>query len=190
MTDKSTPFVSRAGSKLDHALKEFGVNPKGLICADFGCNSGGFTDCLLQSGAKKVYAVDTAKNCLDWNLRHKDSVVIMEQYNAMHVRLPEKVDLIVSDVAWTRQVNILPSIERNLKTDGQAITLIKPHYEAEREQLEKGKVADKYLDEIVENMRKEFSKAGFEVVGIVESPIKGKSGGNTEFLAHLKLKKG
>src|SRR4051812_11330036 len=96
-------FISRAGQKLDHALTAFGVGVGGLVCADLGSNTGGFVDCLLQRGASRVYAVDTGYGVLDWKLRKDPRVVVMERTNAMHVRLPEPVDLVTIDVAWTRQ---------------------------------------------------------------------------------------
>jgi 23S rRNA (cytidine1920-2'-O)/16S rRNA (cytidine1409-2'-O)-methyltransferase len=102
------PFVSRAGLKLDHALTAFAVDVTGLVCADLGCNAGGFTDCLLQRGAAKVYAVDTGYGALDWKLRKDPRVVVMERTNAMHVTLPEPVGFVCIDVAWTRQRRILP----------------------------------------------------------------------------------
>src|SRR4051812_36399113 len=102
-------FVSRAGQKLYHGLTEFKINPAGLVAADLGCNTGGFTDCLLQLGARKVYAVDTGYGVLDYKLRKDPRVVVMERTNAMHVVLPEMVGIVVIDVAWTRQKNILPA---------------------------------------------------------------------------------
>lgn len=184
--DNSKAFVSRAGLKLDHALKEFRLDVKGLTCADFGCNLGGFTDCLLQQGTKKVYAVDTSKNCLEYNLRSNPKVVIVEQTNAMHVKLPEKMDLIVSDVAWTKQERILPAIKQNLKEGGLAISLIKPHYEAHRLELTRGKVNEDALPAIIERVENIFTDNGFELIAITKSPITGRSGKNTEYLALLK----
>src|SRR5438034_4090953 len=102
-------FVSRAGQKLEHALSIFGVDVTGFVCADLGCSTGGFTDCLLQRGAAKVYAVDTGYGVLDWKLRTNERVVVMERTNAMHVTLPEPVDLVTIDVAWTKQRHILPA---------------------------------------------------------------------------------
>src|SRR2546421_8918289 len=119
-------FVSRAGQKLDHALATFAIDVTGRICADLGCSTGGFVDCLLQRGAKKVYAIDTGYGVLDWKLRNDPRVVVMERTNAMHLELPEKVDLITIDVAWTRQRFILPAAARWLKDDGTVVTLIKP----------------------------------------------------------------
>jgi 23S rRNA (cytidine1920-2'-O)/16S rRNA (cytidine1409-2'-O)-methyltransferase len=125
-------FVSRAGLKLDHALEVFGMAVAGLICADLGCNAGGFTDCLLQRGATRVYAVDTGYGALEWKLRKDPRVVVMERTNAMHVVLPEKVAFICIDVAWTKQRNILPAAVKLLAEGGEIVTLIKPHYEAPR----------------------------------------------------------
>src|SRR5690349_10406174 len=124
-------FVSRAGLKLDHALAVFGIDVADLICCDFGSNTGGFVDCLLQRGAAKVYAVDTGYGVLEWKLRKDPRVVVMERTNAMHVTLPEPVALVTIDVAWTKQRNILPSARRILTPAGRVVTLIKPHYEAE-----------------------------------------------------------
>jgi 23S rRNA (cytidine1920-2'-O)/16S rRNA (cytidine1409-2'-O)-methyltransferase len=180
-------FVSRAGLKLEQALKEFKLSVQDLVCADFGCNLGGFTDCLLQSGAKKIYSVDTSKNCLEWNLRNNPKVTVLEQTNAMHVELPEKMDLIVSDVAWTKQEKILPAIKLNLKDSGLAITLIKPHYESKREELHRGKVKEEFLEDILERTKLKFKENGFELLSLTKSPITGRSGKNTEYLALLKL---
>src|SRR4051812_44384353 len=121
------PFVSRAGLKLDHALAHFGIDVAGLVCADLGCNAGGFTDCLLQRGAAKVYAVDTGYGMLDYKLRKDPRVVVMERTNAMHAELPETVDLVVIDVAWTKQRHILPAARRMVKPQGAVVTLVKPH---------------------------------------------------------------
>src|SRR5690349_7684074 len=118
-------FVSRAGAKLDHALNLFQIDVTGLMCADLGSNVGGFVDCLLARGAGKVYAVEKGYGVLEWRLRNDPRVVVMERSNAMHVHLPEPVDLVTIDVAWTRQKNILPAARRLLKTDGRVISLIK-----------------------------------------------------------------
>src|SRR5438046_1543242 len=105
-------FASRAGQKLNHALDVFVIDVTGLICADLGSNVGGFVDCLLQRGAAKVYAVEKGYGVLEWRLRKDPRVVVMERVNAMHVKLPEAVDLVTIDVAWTRQRNILPAAAR------------------------------------------------------------------------------
>src|SRR3569623_385074 len=113
-----TEFVSRAGQKLEHALASFRCDVNGFVCADFGSNTGGFTDCLLKRGAAKVYAIDTGYGVLDWKLRKDPRVVVMERTNAMHVTLPEPVALVVIDVAWTRQRHILPAARLLLKDEG------------------------------------------------------------------------
>lgn len=181
-------FVSRGGEKLQFALDKFSVDPSGLICADFGASTGGFTDCLLQNGALKVYAVDNGYGVLDWKLRNDGRVVCMERTNAMFVNLPEKVDLIVIDAGWTRQSKILPSAIENIRPDGIIISLIKPHYEADKSEMFKGKVLDKQIDDILNRVKTEIDKLGFDIIDVIESPIKGARGDNREFLAFLKLK--
>src|SRR6478609_4267371 len=142
-------FASRAGQKLDHALSVFNIEVAGLTCADLGSNVGGFVDCLLQRGAAKVYAVEKGYGVLEWRLRKDPRVVVMERTNAMHVELPERVDLVSIDVAWTRQKNILPAAWRILKTGGTVVTLIKPHYEADAKLLKKGILAEGEVDGVV-----------------------------------------
>lgn len=178
-------FISRAGQKLDHAISTFGIDVKGLICADLGCSTGGFTDCLLQRGAMRVYAVDTGYGVLDWKLRKNAQVVVRERTNAMHVELPEKVDLVSIDVAWTKQQHILPSARRLLKADGTVLSLIKPHYEAAPSQLRKGILPDDQLEPVLQQVRQDIASAGFEIINTCHSPIKGAKG-NTEIIALLK----
>jgi len=177
-------FVSRAGQKLYHALTTFNVSPAGWVCADLGANAGGFTDCLLQMGAQKVYAIDTGYGALEYKLRKDERVVVMERTNAMHATLPERVALVVIDVAWTKQKHILPAAMRMLAGGGRVITLIKPHYEAEAKLLRGGVLPSEETDKVLERVRGEIRAAGFEVKGITTSPIKGAKG-NVEFLALL-----
>ena len=153
-------FVSRAGEKLDHALSTFRLDVNGFVCADFGCNAGGFTDCLLQRGAAKVYAVDTGYGALEWKLRKDPRVVPMERTNAMHATLPEAADLVVIDVAWTRQRNILPAAQRALKDGGAVVTLIKPHYEADSDQLIRGVLPEVAVESVVEAVSATLKMAG------------------------------
>lgn len=178
------PFVSRAGLKLEHALNQFKLVVTGFVCADFGCNAGGFTDCLLRRGATKVYAIDTGYGALDYNLRRDARVVVMERTNAMHVTLEEPIDLVVIDVAWTKQRLILPAAEKVLKPAGQIITLIKPHYEAPPELLRKGILPPERREEVVAQVADSIPALGFEVRGLTQSPITG-SKGNAEWLAWL-----
>lgn len=182
----TTLFASRAGEKLDFALKEFGIDVTGLTCADFGSSVGGFVDCLLKSGAAKVYAVETGYGELAWKLRQNPQVVVMEKTNAMHVQLPEKVDMVTNDTSWTRQEKILPNILANLKDRGLIVTLIKPHYEAEKKLLHKGKLLEETAEKVAQetlNLIEELFPV--EVKGFTKSPLLGSKGGNTEYLAFL-----
>ena len=178
-------FVSRAGAKLKCALENFEIDVKDLICADFGCSTGGFTDCLLKNGAAKVYSIDAGYGVLDWKLRNDPRVVVMERTNALHVELPEKVDFICIDVGWTRQKLILPAAKRFLKTGGQIVSLLKTHYEAEKAWLVKGKVKEEFLAPTVEKVRADLSDLNIQIKDIIKSPITGKQGDNVEYLMLL-----
>ena len=189
---KNTPekptFVSRGGLKLDHALRTFNLSVAGLTCADLGCSTGGFTDCLLQHGAARVYAVDTGYGVLDYKLRKDARVVVMERTNAMHVELPERVGFISIDVNWTRQEKVLPVAQKllNNTSDARIITLIKPHYEADPAILRQGVVPEPLVATVLEATLKRVTACGFRVVSTTQSPIKGSGGrGNVEFLALL-----
>ena len=183
------PFASRAGQKLDHALTTFGIDVAGKICADLGCSTGGFTDCLLQRGAKKVYAIDTGYGVLDWKLRNDRRVIVMERTNAMHVSLPEPVDIVTIDVAWTKQRHILPPAARLLAPDGVVVTLVKPHYESPPQLLRAGVLPEDQVDNVMRAVKSEIRAAGFEIVARTPSPIRGAKG-NLELLAHLILTPG
>jgi len=176
------PYVSRGGPKLAHALDAFGVDPAGLVCADLGCSVGGFSDCLLQRGAARVYAVDTGYGVLDWKLRSDDRVVVMERTNALHLTLPEPVDLVTIDASWTRQARIVPVAAGLLRPGGRIVTLIKPHYEAARDLLEDGVLPDARHPEVLATVVAELTGLGFRVTGPVESPLRGGKGGNREHL--------
>lgn len=178
-------FVSRAGEKLDHALDAFALDVAGFVCADFGSNTGGFTDCLLQRGATKVYAIDTGYGVLEWKLRKDPRVVTKERTNAMHVTLPEPVDLVTIDVAWTRQRNILPAARRVLKETGRVVTLIKPHYEADSALLHRGVLPPEAVAGVVDAVRADITEAGFDLERTAQSPILGAKG-NVEVLALLR----
>jgi 23S rRNA (cytidine1920-2'-O)/16S rRNA (cytidine1409-2'-O)-methyltransferase len=183
MSDKT--FVSRAGGKLDYALDHFNIDVSGLICADFGCSTGGFTDCLLQRGASKVYAIDTAYGELDWKLRNNPQVVVMERQNVLYVNLPEKVDFICIDTGWTKQSLVAPVAINNLKSESFIISLLKPHYEADKRFLKAGKVIEERIQEVVSKTVDSLKEINIKVIDIVESPIEGKKGGNKEFLMLL-----
>lgn len=179
------PFVSRAGQKLDHALSVFAIDVTGLICADLGCSTGGFTDCLLQHGAACVFAVDNGYGVIDWKLRKDSRVVVMERTNAMHVTLPRPVDLVTIDTSWTRQKNVLPHVSSLLKPEAWVITLIKPHYEADPKLLRKGVLPEQELHKVRSSVELDIVRCGFDLLQSCESPIKGAKG-NTEILALLK----
>ena len=201
MGDESTgggpaPFASRAGAKLDHALTRLDLDVAGLRCADFGCNVGGFTDCLLRRGALKVYAIDTAYGVLDYRLRSDARVVVMERTNALHCAAPEPVDLVTIDLGWTRQRHAVPAALRWLASGGRIVTLIKPHYELsaqdKKELLSGGVLAEPDARRVLEEVLGSLARLGAVVLGVVESPLGGaksarRSGGpgNREFLALL-----
>lgn len=176
MTNPFGKYVSRAGMKLEPALAAFAIDPTGWLCADLGCNVGGFVDCLLQHGAAKIYAIDTGYGTLAWKLRKDGRVVVMERTNAMHTTLPEPVDLVTIDVAWTRQQHILPPASRMLKPTGLVLTLVKPHYEAPRNQLQRGVLPVECIAEVVQQVRANATEEGWTVRGEVASPLPGQSG--------------
>lgn len=181
-TDKPvTKFVSRAGEKLEFALDNFGIDVKEKIVADFGSSTGGFVDCLLSRGATKVYSVDTSYGELAWKLRNDSRVVVLERTNAMHVTLPVKVDLITVDTSWTKQEKVVNNALKNLKVGGYVVSLIKPHYEAERGQLEKGKLKDEFVDIVLDKVEADIRNNGGKVIKKIESPILGEKGKNREF---------
>lgn len=180
-------FVSRAGEKLQFALEKLNISVKDKICADFGSSTGGFTDCLIQNGARIVYSIDTSYGELAWKLRNNSKVVVMERTNAMHVKLPEKMDLITIDVAWTKQKNITPSALNNLKNEGVIVSLIKPHYEADKRSIKKGKLEEGSIEDILEKIRADIKQAGGNVINMVESPIFGRRAKNREYFALIKV---
>lgn len=149
-------FVGRGGEKLQFALEQSGLDPSGKTAADLGCNVGGFCDCLLQAGAVRVYAVDTGYGVLDWKLRTDPRVVVMERTNALHVALPEPVDVSASDVAWTKQRLIVPAGLGLLKPGGRLLSLFKPQYEAERRQVRGGRVADEDFEDVLDRVLTEL----------------------------------
>jgi 23S rRNA (cytidine1920-2'-O)/16S rRNA (cytidine1409-2'-O)-methyltransferase len=177
-------FVSRAGIKLDHALTIFAMDVAGLVCADLGCNAGGFTDCLLRRGAAKVFAIDTGYGMLDYTLRRDPRVVVMERTNAMHVQLPEPVDLTVIDVAWTKQKHILAPAQAMLGPAGRIVTLVKPHYEADPAWLVRGVLPESRWPDVKSAVVGDIHALGLHVQAETQSPIVGGKG-NHEWLMLL-----
>ncbi|HEX5502024.1 MAG TPA: TlyA family RNA methyltransferase, partial [Thermomicrobiales bacterium] len=181
-------FVSRGGEKLARALAVFGVDPAGLVCADLGASTGGFTDCLLQHGAARVYAVDVGYGQFHWRLRQDPRVVAVERTNARHLEaLPEPVALVTADLSFISLALILPVIHRLLAPGGAAITLVKPQFEAGREAVGKGGVVrDPAVHRaVLERFVDDARGAGFAMLGLTPSPLRGPAG-NVEFLAYLR----
>ena len=186
------PYVSRGGLKLEKALRDFGVKPEGYVCSDSGASTGGFTDCLLQQGAKKVFAIDVGYGQLDWKIRSDPRVVVMERANIRYVtpeQLGEPLDLSVIDVSFIGLEIVLPTIKTLLKPDrGQVLCLIKPQFEAGKENVgKKGVVRDPKIHQMVlDNFVELVTGLGFTILGLTFSPVKGPEG-NIEFLSHLTL---
>ena len=185
------PYVSRGGYKLEKALEVFGIDPSGLTCLDIGSSTGGFTDCLLQNGAARVYALDVGTNQLAYKLRVDERVVCMEKTNFRTLdtdSFPEKVDFACTDVSFISLKLIFPNASKLLKDGAGMVALIKPQFEAGREQVgKKGIIKDPAIHEEVISKNIGYAKDnGFSIQGLDYSPIKGGSG-NTEFLLYLKL---
>ncbi len=185
------PYVSRGGLKLEKALRDFGVKPEGFVCSDSGASTGGFTDCLLQQGAKKVFAIDVGYGQLDWKIRSDPRVVVMERTNIRYVtpeQLGEALDLSVIDVSFISLKIVLPVIKNLLKPTGQVLCLIKPQFEAGKEKVgKKGVVRDPQTHQEVLNQFVALAhELEFCILGLTFSPVKGPEG-NIEFLGHLSL---
>ncbi len=178
-------FVSRGGEKLVAALQAFGVQPQGWVAADVGASTGGFTDCLLQWGAARVYAIDVGYGQLDWRLRNDPRVVVMERTNARHLEeLPERVDLVTIDVSFISLELILPQAVRWLRTGGQIVALVKPQFEAGRREVGKGGVVrdPEVHRRVLERVLSSAAGLGLGLGGLIPSPLLGPAG-NREFLA-------
>jgi len=212
VVEQPPKYVSRGGFKLEAALDAFKVNPTGLVCADVGSSTGGFTDCLLQRGAAKVYALDVGNNQLHWKLRNDPRVVVMEKVNVRYLdALPEPVDLAVMDVSFISLELVLPKVfgfcsllppepvegrggdnspspqPSASRGEGEVVILIKPQFEAGKEKVGKGGIVrDPAVHaEVIERITAFCANQGWPVQGIIESPILG-TDGNKEFLALLR----
>ncbi len=185
--DTGLPYVSRGGFKLAAALDAFDIKPKGAICADVGASTGGFTDLLLQKGAIRVYAIDVGYGQLAWKIRQDDRVVVMERTNARYLEsLPEPVDLVTCDVSFISLRLILPAVVKWLKTPAKIVVLVKPQFEAGKEQVGPGGVVrDRAVHrQVLKEVTAFAVEIGFEVLGLIPSPITGPAG-NHEFLFFL-----
>jgi 23S rRNA (cytidine1920-2'-O)/16S rRNA (cytidine1409-2'-O)-methyltransferase len=184
--DAGPRFVSRGGEKLDAALDELGLDVRGRVAADIGASTGGFTDCLLQRGAARVYAVDVGKGQLEWKLRNDARVVVMEGVNAREgIALPETVDLIVGDVSFISLRLALPPSFRHLRDGGDVVALVKPQFEAGREAVGRGGIVRDPVARAgaVVAVAERFASEGVAVIGVAPSRVPGREG-NREIFVH------
>lgn len=182
------PYVGRGGLKLEAALDAFGVDVRGQTAVDVGASTGGFTDCLLQRGARRVYAIDVGYGQFDWALRKDPRVVTMERTNIRYLKsLPEPIDIAVVDVSFISLRLVLPPVVRLLTPSGDAVVLIKPQFEAGREQVGKGGVVRdlKVHEQVLRQVAEWAPQSGFWPRGFTTSPIKGPAG-NVEYFTHLR----
>ncbi len=183
------PFVSRGGIKLDYALNQFKLDVSDRVVADIGASTGGFTDCLLKRGASRVYAIDVGYGQLDYHLRRDSRVVVMERVNARYpISLPEKMDLATIDLSFISVEKVIPSVARLVKDSGYLLVLIKPQFEAKREEVGKGGVIKQPLvhARVLGRFIAWIIAHGFRLRGLVASPILGAKG-NREFFILLEL---
>jgi 23S rRNA (cytidine1920-2'-O)/16S rRNA (cytidine1409-2'-O)-methyltransferase len=185
--ENDLPYVSRGGIKLAAALDAFKINPAGAVCADVGAATGGFTDVLLQRGAKRVYAIDVGYGQLAWTLRQDNRVVVMERTNARYLdSLPEPIGLVTIDASFISLKLLLPAVIRWLSVPGQVVALVKPQFEAGRSQVGKGGVVRDLAvhRQVLENSVMYAERVDLQVLGLIPSPITGPAG-NHEFLLYL-----
>lgn len=187
------PFVSRGGLKLDKALKTLPVSVKGAICMDIGASTGGFTDCLLQYGARKVFAVDVGYGQLDWKLRKDSRVVVIERTNIRHLdyeTINQAMDVIVADTSFISLKVVLPAAEKFMRDNTLILALIKPQFEAGKQLINKGGVVKDpdVRKSVVNDMQTFFKDRGYQVNQVVDSPITGPKG-NREYIISLNFKK-
>ena len=184
------PYVSRGGLKLEKAVNNFGFSLENKICMDIGASTGGFTDCMLQNGASKVYSVDVGHGQLDWKLRSDDRVVCMEKTNFRYMvrdDIQDDLDFASCDVSFISLTKILLPARRLLRDRGEMVCLIKPQFEAGREKVgKKGVVRDRAVhEEVIRNVLSFAADNGFKVLGLDYSPVKGPEG-NIEYLMHIR----
>ena len=188
--DPASRYVGRGGLKLEAALREFKIDVRGAVCLDVGASTGGFTDCLLQNGATRVFAIDVGHNQIDWRLRNDPRVEVREGVNARYLQtedFPVKFDLAVMDVSFISATMVLPAVVALLREGGSIVTLIKPQFEVGRGEVGGGGIvrdAGKRA-EAIEKVNQSATELGLQVAGVIESPIQGAEG-NVEFLAFYK----
>ena len=186
------PFVSRGGLKLENALKSIPVSVKNLTCLDIGASTGGFTDCLLQNGAAKVYAVDVGYGQFDWSLRQNPKVKVIERTNIRHMpyeKIREKVDIVVADTSFISLKIVIPSAEKFMRHDTKVLALIKPQFEAGKKNVGKGGVVkdSKIRGQVIQDLELFFKERGYSVNQVIPSPILGPKG-NQEYIISLNYK--
>jgi 23S rRNA (cytidine1920-2'-O)/16S rRNA (cytidine1409-2'-O)-methyltransferase len=186
--DRGPAFVSRGGEKLRAALDAFPLLVTGAVCSDVGASTGGFTDCLLQNGAARIYAIDVGRQQLHWKLRQDDRVISMESTNVRYLgALPEPVDLVTIDVSFISLRQVLPVVKSWLKPDGQIVALVKPQFEAGRREVKRGGVVRNPTVQrrVVAEVIAVGSQIGLYPAGLLQSPLKGPKG-NLEYLLWLR----
>jgi 23S rRNA (cytidine1920-2'-O)/16S rRNA (cytidine1409-2'-O)-methyltransferase len=181
-SEAAPQYASRGGEKLAFALRAFDLSPQDLVACDLGSQVGGFVDCLLRGGARRVYAVDTAYGALAWELRNDARVVVMERTNALHVVLPEPVDLVTIDVGWTRQGLILPHALKLLAPGGQVISLLKPQYEAAPEERRRGVVRAECWQDVVRRTLTDLERLSLPLRSVAPLPSPTPGGNREVFL--------
>lgn len=184
------PFVSRGGRKLAAALDHFSIDPTGLVCLDVGASTGGFTDCLLQRGAVRVYAVDVGRGQLDYRLRQDDRVVVMEGINARHLEsdaIPRVCDLVTMDLSFISVVKVVPAVLPFVVGEGRLLILVKPQFEVGKGQVGKGGIVrdEKQRQDVIRQRCDDLTSLGLELIGIVDSQLPGAKG-NVEAFALLR----
>jgi len=192
---KTMPYVSRGGLKLEGAIKAFGIDLKDRVCLDCGASTGGFTDCMLQNGAKKVYAVDVGYNQLDWKIRNDDRVKVIERTNvkncpfeAIYAPEDELASFCAMDLSFISVTKVLENVVKLVDSPCEFVILVKPQFEAERQNIEKGGVVrdEKVHLHVIETVKACCEGLALEVVGVVDSPIVGAKEGNKEFLLYVR----
>ncbi|HKY70784.1 MAG TPA: TlyA family RNA methyltransferase [Nitrospira sp.] len=188
--ERAAPFVSRAGEKLAAAMDAFSIDPRGLIALDVGSSTGGFTDCLLQRGAKRVYAVDVGYGLIDWKLRQDPRVVLHERTNIRYIDrslIPEPVDVAVIDVSFISLTLVLPSVVPLLAQQARVVALVKPQFEVGKGQVGSGGIVrnEGQRRAVTEKVISSAERLGFEAIGVLDSPVKGRKG-NQEILVSFR----
>ena len=190
---KTAPYVSRSGEKLAAALETFSIDPAGLVALDVGCSTGGFTDCLLQRGAKRIYAVDVGYGLIDWKLRKDSRVVLLERTNIRYMersQISEPIDLAVIDVSFISLILVLPNVVAFLRDGATLIALVKPQFEVGKGQVGTGGIVrdDALRRSVTQKVIASASSLGLRETGVLDSPLKGRKG-NREILVSFRLQR-